>query len=106
MPEHEAGRVLLHVEEIELRAKPAMVALLRLLQHAQIRVEIFLLCPRGAVDALEHLVLRVAAPVRAGDPHQLEVFELPRRRYMRPTAQVDPVALPVERDRFLLWNRG
>ena len=83
-----------------------MVALLGLLQHLEIRVLVFLLAPGGAVDALEHLVLRVAAPVGAGDAHQLEGLQLAGGRHVRPAAQVDPVALAVERDGVLLGNRG
>ena len=93
------GRFLLDVEEIELRAELAVVALLRLLEHLQVRVLLLLLRPGGAVDALEHLVLRVAAPVGAGDLHELEDLQLAGRRHVRPAAEVDEVALPVQRDR-------
>jgi hypothetical protein len=40
------------VEQIELRGEAAVVALLRLLQHLEVRVLVFLLRPRRAVDAL------------------------------------------------------
>ena len=92
MPEHEPRRLLLHVEEIELRAEPPVVALLRLLEHLEIRVLVFLLRPGGAVDALEHLVAGVAAPVRPRDAHQLDNFLTVDG--VRPAAEVDPVALP------------
>jgi hypothetical protein len=49
-----------------------MVALLRLLKQRQVRLEVLLVAPRRAVDALEHRVLLVAAPVRAGHAHQFE----------------------------------
>ena len=42
-----------------------MVALCRLLKHVEIGVELFLLLERRAIDALQHLVLLAAAPVRA-----------------------------------------
>ncbi len=104
VPEHQAGRFLLHVEEIELRAEAPVVALLGLLQHLEVRVLVLLLPPGRAVDALEHLVLRIAAPVRARDAHQLEHLELAGRGHVRPAAEIDPVALAVQRDRFLLGN--
>ncbi len=106
MPEHHAGRFVLHVEEVQLRAQAPVVALLGLLQHLQVRVLVLLLRPGRAVDALEHFVLRVAAPVGAGDAHQLEDLELAGRGHVRPAAQVDPVALAVERNRVLLGDRG
>ena len=84
----------------------AVVALLGLLQHLEVGVLVFLLAPGGAVDALEHLVLRVSAPVGAGDAHQLEGLELAGGRHVRAAAQVDPVALAVERNRVLLRDRG
>ena len=49
--------------------------LLRLLEPVQVGVEVFLLEPGRAVDALQHLPLLVAPPVRAGAVQQLEVLE-------------------------------
>ena len=42
----------------------------------------------------------VAAPVRAGDLHQLEVLELARARHVRTAAQVFEIAFAIERDVF------
>jgi hypothetical protein len=67
---------------------------------------VFLPRPGGAVDALEHLVAGVAAPVRPGYAHELEGLQLAGGRHVRPAAEVDPVALAVERDRVLLRDRG
>ena len=44
-------------EQAELLAELAVVALLGLLQHVEVRVQLVLLGERSAVDALEHLVL-------------------------------------------------
>ena len=74
MPEHQPRRLFLHVKQIELLGKPAVIALFRLLQHVQIGVEFFLLRPRRAVYPLQHFVFRIAAPVSAGHLHQLEGF--------------------------------
>jgi hypothetical protein len=107
VPEHHPGRFLLPVVEVELRADAAVVALLRLLEHVQVGFLVLLLRPRRAVDALEHLVLRVAAPVRARDLHELEDLELARGRHVRPAAQVDEITLAIERDVFIRrgWRR-
>jgi len=60
------------VEQAHLAAEPAVVALLGLLQHAQVGLELFFGLPAGAGDALELLVLGVAAPVGAGNLEQFE----------------------------------
>ena len=98
MPEDDAGRDLVDVEEVELAAELAVIALLGLLEHAQVALQLVLGRPGGAVDALQHLVAMVAAPVRAGDLHQLEVLQLARARHVRPAAQVLEGAFAVERD--------
>jgi hypothetical protein len=106
VPEDDARRDLVDVEEVELAAELAMVALLGLLEHVQIALQLVLGRPRRAVDALQHLVLRVAAPVRAGNLHQLEVPELARARHVRTAAQVLERAFAVERDVLAGGNRA
>ncbi len=82
-----------------------MVALLRFLDAVQVRVEVFLLRPRRAVDPLQHLVARIAAPVRAGDLHQLEHLELARRRHVRAAAEVDEAAFAIQRNVLVRRDR-
>src|SRR5689334_1982175 len=53
--------VLLDREEVELLAEDPVVALLRLLEPPQVRVEVVLGEPRGTVDALQHLAALVPA---------------------------------------------
>ena len=101
MPEGHAGRFVLEVEQVELLAELAMIALLGLFQAVQIGVEFLLVAPGGAVDALQHGVARIAAPVGAGELRQLEaVAELAGARQMRAATDVEPVALAVDRDLF------
>src|SRR5438093_2540684 len=83
--------------EVELAAELAVVALLRLFEPPQMLVELLLREPGGAVDALEHRVPLVAPPVGAGGREELEVLHVARRGHVRPAAEVDEVALPVER---------
>src|SRR5438093_82261 len=83
--------------EVELAAELAVVALLRLLEPPQVFVELLLREPGGAVDPLEHRVPLVTAPVGAGGREELEVLHVTRRRHVRPAAEVDEVALLVER---------
>jgi hypothetical protein len=105
MPEHEARCFVLHVKEIELLRQPPVVALLGFFEHVQIGVLLFFLRPRGAVNPLQHFVLGIAAPVRAGQLHQLEDFELSGRRHVRAAAQVDEIAFTIQRHVFPLRNR-
>src|SRR5256885_562135 len=60
----------------------------------------------GAVEAWALLFLGAPPPIGAGDAHQLEVLQLAGRGDMRSAAEIDPVPLPVERDRFLLRDGG
>ena len=99
MPEDRAHRLLAQMEQPHLPADAPVVALLRLLQHMEIAVELFLVRPAGAVDALQLRVLRIAAPIGAGELRQLEgLAELARRGQMRAGAHVEPIALAVDGD--------
>ena len=96
MPEDEPRRLVLHVEKVELLAELAVVALLGFLDALDVRVELLLVGPCGAVDALQLLVLRVATPVRAGNAGQLERLEEARVRHVRTAAHVDVFLVIVE----------
>ena len=72
----------------------------------QVGVELLLRRPGGAVDALQHRRLRIAAPIGAGHLHQLEgLAELAGRRHMRAAAQIEPIALPVDLQILVAGNR-
>ena len=97
MPEHRAGRFILKMIKVHLAAQTAMVALLRLFQHGEVSFEIFFGRPCGAVDALQHGVVRIAAPIGPGDAQQLEaIANLRGGRHMRPAAQIEPLPLSVD----------
>ena len=101
MPEHRARRLFLEMEQIHLAADPAVVALLGFLDLLEIGVELFLLGEGGAVDAREHLAVGIAAPIGAGDLHQLEGrSDLAGRGHVRAAAEVEPVALAVDLERL------
>ena len=106
MPEDGARRLLLEVEQVLFLAELAVVALFRLFQPREIRLQLLVVRPRGAVDALEHLVARVASPVRSGDLHQLEGAQLAGARHVRTAAQVHPVRLTVQADFLGGGNAG
>src|SRR3546814_5928249 len=62
------------------------------LQPEKMRVELLLVEPAGAVDAREHRVLLVAAPIGPRHPRQFESIgvELAGRRQMGAAAHIEP----------------
>src|SRR3546814_12499605 len=75
-----ALRLLLDMEQVHLAAEPPMVALLGLLEAMEIGLQLLLVAPAGAVDALVLRVPRIAAPIGAGQLHQLEGLAEPAGR--------------------------
>ena len=106
VPEHQAGRMVVDVEQVQLAAQLAVVALFGLFQHGQVLLQLVLGGPGRAVDALQHLVAVVAAPVGAGQLHQLEVLELAGAGHVRAAAQVFELAFAVQRHVFIGRNAG
>src|SRR6476469_9042660 len=86
------------MEEVELHPEAPVVALARLFEPLEVRVEVGLRVERGPVDAGQLLVLLVAPPVRAGEAGQLERLDRLRVLQMRAAAEVGEVALAVEGD--------
>src|ERR1043165_5953016 len=72
-----------------------MVALGRFLEPDEIGVELLLVEPRRPVDAAEHRVLGIAAPIGARHSRQLERLriELAGRGEVRAAAEIDPRAV-------------
>jgi hypothetical protein len=86
------------VEELELGAHAAVIAAARLLDPREVEVELLLRGERGAVDALQHRLALVAAPIRAGRFEQLHRADLARVLDVGPAAQVHEVAVAEDRD--------
>ena len=106
-PEDRAGGLFLQVEQAHLAPDAAVVAPLGLGEALQMRPELLLVAPCRAVDALQHLVAVVAAPVGARHVHQLERLAEPAGGgQVRPPAEVHECALPVDRDRFRRGDRA
>ena len=99
VPEDAAMGFFLQVEQIHLAAQLAMVALRRFLEPRQMRLELLLVEPAGAIDAGQHRIGLIAAPIGARHPRQLERLriKLAGRWQMRPAAHVEPVfARPID----------
>jgi hypothetical protein len=103
-PERRARRPRMELEEAEVLAQLAVVALLRFLDAVQVFFELLLREEGSPVDALHRLVLGVALPVGVRRRQQLEVIELADRGHVRADAEVEEDALDVvaRRDRAAL----
>src|SRR5690348_11712540 len=96
----------MHHEQIELTSEHAMVALLGFLDAREVRVEILLLEEGRAVDALQHLTFRIAAPIRASRVRQLEMLEARCIGYVWSAAEIDERPVGVRRDDFVVAKLG
>src|SRR5215211_3987639 len=83
---------------MQVLAYSAVIPLPSFFQPPEIGLQFFLGRPGGAVDAGEHGVLLVAAPVGSGDVLQPEGPELACTRNVRTAAQVEELTLPVDGD--------
>ena len=81
-----------------------MIALLRFLEHREVVVEFLFGFERRAVNALELRIFFVALVVRAGDGGQLECADVSRAHHVRPGAEIDEIAVAIERNLFVGRN--
>jgi hypothetical protein len=98
--------MLVDVEQVQFTAQLAVVALFGFFQHRQVLLQLVLGGPGRAIDALQHLVAVIAAPVGAGHLHQLEEFELAGAGHVRAAAQVFKLAFAVQATHLGCRNAG
>jgi hypothetical protein len=105
-PERQAGTHLIVVDEdFQFLAEFAMVAGFGFLEHLEIVLEFIGRAPGRAVDARQHFVVLVAAPISPGDGHELDSrrVDLARRLHVRTAAQVrERIGLVKGNLRFLI----
>ena len=96
--------LLVEDKNVQFTPQLAMVALFGLFQHLQVGVEIFLVAPSRAVDALQHRLVLVTAPIGPGHTRQFEAIgrNLPRMFQMGPAAEILEAILLVGADRRLV----
>src|SRR5205823_1430238 len=99
VPKRRPRRVLVEVEQVELPADPAVVALAGLLELPEVSVEVLLGVERRPVNPRQLRVLLVAAPVGPCEARELDRIDWLRVLKMRAAAQVREVPLRVEGDR-------
>ena len=95
--EREPGAVIVEVEQVEVTADAAVVALAGLLEPLEVRVELGPGREGGRVDPGEHRVLLAAPPVRPRDGEELDRADPPGVAQVRAAAEVHELALPVDR---------
>ena len=96
--------MLVDVKQVELAPQAPVVALLGLFEHREVVLQIVLARPGGAVDALQHLVAVVTAPIGPGHLHQLEVLEFAGAWHVGSAAQVFEAAFAVQAHFLVLRN--
>ncbi len=96
---------LREAEQLEVLAQLAVVALLGLLHHLEVLVEHRFLGERDAVDARQHLVLLVAAPVGSCYGGELQRLDVTRIGDVRSAAEVRERAVGIEGDGAVLEVR-
>src|SRR2546427_3799084 len=77
-----------------------MVALFRFLEHREVIIELLFRFERRAVNALELRILLVAFVISASHSRELERADVSRAHYVRAGAEIDEVAIAIERDLF------
>src|SRR5437764_4122268 len=77
-----------------------MVALFRFLEHGEIFVELRLVLERGAVDALKLRILFVAFIISARHAGELERADVSGAHHVRTGAEIDEIAVAIERNLF------
>ncbi len=82
----------------QVAAELAVVPLLRLFQEIEMGLHLGFIFEGGAVDALELRVLLVAQVIGAGDVGELERADVAGAHDVGPGAEVDEIAVGVERD--------
>ena len=96
MEERKTRPLLVEAEQVKLFAQLAVVALRGLLQHGQIRGQVFLFLEGRAVNALQHLVVLVAAPVSARYALELHRLDLAGGNDVRPRAKIHEIPLLIQ----------
>ena len=100
VPEHRSGCAVVEMEEIELGAELAVVTLAGFLKAGQVGGERPGVGPASAVNALQHGLRGVAAPIGTRHLGQLEGLEAAGGGHVGAPAQVLEVALAIEGQGF------
>ncbi len=104
MPEHHAWRFLLEVEQVQLLTQLTVIALLCFFYALQILLKIFRRGPRCSVNALQHVIGRIASPVGSGNGRQLKCLEFAGAGYVGAATEINELSLPIKRQILVTGN--
>src|ERR1035437_6388025 len=85
-------------KQLQLTAQLLVVAFTSQLEATEVILQLLGAVPGGAVDALQHLVALVAAPVRPRHPGQPEMLDVAGVGYVWSAAEVEEIAGAIEAD--------
>ena len=104
MEEGKSRSFVLNAEQIQFPAQFAVVALAASSEKSQMGFQVLAARKGGTIDALQHGSGRVSSPVGPCHSLQLKVLHLSGTVHMGPLAEINKLALAVDRD--LLWQFG
>ena len=100
MPKHQAGGVVVDMEQIEFAAEFSVITLIGFFEHGQVLLQVFFAGPGCAIHPLQHFIAVVAAPIGASQLHQFKKSQLSGAGHVGPTTQILKRTLAVQRDIF------
>src|SRR5262245_32590237 len=103
MPEDGALLLFMQMEQMHVIFQLAVVSFFCFFQLMEIVFEFLFVPPGSAVNSRQHSAAGIAAPVSTRDLQEFEsLTDMFRGRHMRPAAQIEPVALTIDLDLFIL----
>src|SRR5207253_2302828 len=96
--------VVVQNKNLQFAPELAMVALFRFLDHREVFIEFLFRFEGRAVNALELRILFVAFVIRAGDAGKPEGADVSGTHHVRAGAEIDEIAVAIERDFFVRRN--
>ncbi|SCI87807.1 Uncharacterised protein [uncultured Ruminococcus sp.] len=96
--EWEARPLIHNGKQLQLTAQLAVIALLSLLQHVHISVQVRRLGEGDAVHALQHFIIGISAPISARTISKAYSLDVAGTHQMRAGAQIRVLALAVKAD--------
>ena len=98
MPKHQAWRMVIEVKQIKLASNFSVVAFFCFFEHCDVLCQVFFGRPGRAIDALQHFIVMVAAPISTCHFHQFEMFDPAGAGNVGSTAQIFKRAFAVQTD--------
>ncbi|TWK47196.1 hypothetical protein CHCC20348_3979 [Bacillus paralicheniformis] len=92
-------------KQLQFFSELSMVAFFCFLKEAKMLIKLRFFEESRTINALEHLVVAVSAPVCSRKAQQFELLDFSCRRNVNTAAQIEEFALLIDRYRFTFRNR-